>query len=142
MATFKRTLLVSALCVATAAGAFAAAPETTISVEVNSPSNKPVENAAVILDFLGSRNYVKLGRHQRVHWEMHTDLHGRAQFPPVPQGTLQLQVVAKTYQTFGKRFEVDSDQKEITVVLQPPQKQYSAHPPLKPKDDNAPQPQQ
>ena len=112
--------------------AIAAPPETTISVEVKNSHDKPVENAAVILDFLGSRDYAKLGRHKRVHWEMHTDLHGRAQFPPVPQGTLQLQVVAKNYQTFGRKYDVDTDERNISVELQEPQKQYSAHPPLKP----------
>lgn len=120
--------------------AIAAPPETTISVDVMSPHDKPVENATVILDFLGSRNYAKLGRHKRVHWEEHTDLHGHAQFPPVPQGTLQIQVVAKNYQTYGQKYDVDADQKNIDIRLEDPQKQYSAHPPLKPKDDtNSPQ---
>lgn len=114
--------------------ASAAAAETTISVQVTNEYKKPVENASVILDFLGSRNYAKLGRHKRVHWEIHTDLHGYAQFPPVPQGTVQLQVIARDYQTFGQKYDVDSEEKAIDIMLEPPQKQYSAHPAPKPKD--------
>jgi len=113
----------------------AAPPQTNITVTVRNPSDKPVDNAEVILDFLGSHHQVtKLGRRKAVHWEMHTNQEGIAHFPPVPQGTLQLQVVAKNYQTFGDRVDVDEERKTIDVKLNPPQNQYSAHPPLKPAD--------
>jgi len=112
----------------------ASAPETTISVSVTNQFDKPVENAAVILDFLGSHQIAKLGKRKPIHWEVRTNLHGLAHFPPVPQGTVQLQVVTKEYQTFGKKFDVDTEEKTIDITLNPPQKQYSAHPPLKPAD--------
>lgn len=112
------------------------AADTTVTIQVVNPANKPVDNAEVIMDFLGSREMQKLGRKQRVHWEMRTDQDGLAHFPPVPQGTLRVQVVAKSYQTFGDKFEITEDQKTIDVKLKDPQQQYSAHPPLKPKDPN------
>lgn len=118
---------------------FASAPETTITVLVKNQFDKPVENAAVILDFLGSHQIAKLGKRKPIHWEVHTNLEGLAHFPPVPQGTIQLQVIKKDYQTFGDKFDVDSDAKTLNIKLNPPQKQYSAHPPLKPAD-NPPQP--
>jgi hypothetical protein len=65
---------------------------------------------------------------------MHTNQQGIASFPPVPYGTIQLQVITKKYQTFGDKFEVDSDQKKFDIKLNPPQSQYSAHPPLKAAD--------
>jgi len=111
-----------------------AATETLITVSVKNPHDKPVDNAAVILDFLGSHQVTKLGKRRRTHWEMHTDQGGIAHFPPVPQGTIQLQVVAKNYQTTGQRYEIDSEEKTIEIKLNPPQEQYSAHPPLKPAD--------
>lgn len=117
----------------------ASAPETTISVSVKNQFDKPVENAEVILDFLGSHQVMKLGKRKPIHWELRTNLHGLAHFPPVPQGTVQLQVVTKEYQTYGKKFDVDTGEKTIEITLNPPQKQYSAHPPLKPAD--APKPQ-
>jgi uncharacterized GH25 family protein len=112
--------------------ALGAASQTAITVTVTNPHDKPVDNAAVIVDFLGSHQVTKLGKRKLVHWEVHTNQEGVAHFPPIPQGTIQVQVIAKEYQTFGKRFEIDTDQKSIDVKLNPPQDQYSAHPPLKP----------
>ena len=106
----------------------AAAPQTAIRVTVKDQYDKPIDNAAVILDFLGSHQITKLGRRRQTHWEVHTNQEGLAHFPPVPQGTIQLQVVAKNHQTFGKKFDVDTDQKTIDVKLNPPQQQYTANP--------------
>ena len=113
-----------------------APPLTTLSIEVKDPFNKPVDNAAVIIDFLASHQITKLGKRQAKHWEVHTNQEGHAEFPPLPQGTLQVQVVAKNYQTFGKKYDVDEQQKTIEIMLNAPQPQYSAHPPLKPADSS------
>jgi hypothetical protein len=107
---------------------------TTIKVVITNQFEKPVENAAVILDFLGSRDYAKLGRHKRIHWELKSNQEGIAHFPPVPEGTVQLQVIDKKYQTYGQKIDVSGTEKTIEITLNPPQKQYSAHPPLKPAD--------
>jgi hypothetical protein len=107
---------------------------TTIKVVIKNQFDKPVENAAVILDFLGSRNYAKLGRHKRIHWELKSNQEGIAHFPPVPEGTVQLQVIDKKYQTYGQKLDVSGEEKIVDITLNPPQTQYSAHPPLKPAD--------
>lgn len=119
---FVATLLFSAVLMA-------AAPETTLIVSVKNHRDKPVDNATVILDFLGSHQIMKLGKRKAIHWEMHTNQQGIAHFPPIPQGTIQVQVIAKQYQTFGSRFDVDTPQKTIDVKLNPPQRQYSFHEP-------------
>jgi Carboxypeptidase regulatory-like domain len=111
-------------------GSFAA-EQSKITVQVKNKYDKPVENAEVILDFVGSHQVTKLGKRKPIHWELRTNQEGRAHFPPVPHGTVQLQVNAKKYQTFGDKFDVDTDEKTIDVTLNPPQPQYSAHPPLK-----------
>ncbi len=116
----------------------ASAPETKIIVSVKNQFDKPVENAAVILDFVGSHQIMKLGKRKPIHWEVHTNLEGIASFPPVPQGTIQLQIIKKEYQTFGNKFDVDTEEKKIDIKLNAPQKQYSAHPPLKPADTPPP----
>jgi uncharacterized GH25 family protein len=118
----RRTLLTGAL---SAAALLAAKSETAISISVTGPTGKPVGNAAVILDFLGSHQIVKLGKRKAVHWEVHTDERGLAKFPPIPQGTIQLQVIAKNYQTFGQTFDLDTEEKTIDVKLLRPQSQYS-----------------
>jgi hypothetical protein len=108
--------------------------KSTVKVEVKNQFDKPVENASVILDFLGSHQITKLGKRKATHWEVHTNQQGIATFPPVPYGTIQVQVITKKYQTFGEKLEVDSDEKKVEVKLNAPQGQYSAHPPLKPAD--------
>jgi uncharacterized GH25 family protein len=108
--------------------------QTAIKVVVTNQYDKPVDNAAVILDFLGSRNYAKLGRHNRIHWELKTNQEGIVHFPPVPEGSVQLQVIKQTYQTFGEKLDVSGAEKTVEITLNPPQKQYSVHPPLKPAD--------
>jgi hypothetical protein len=114
---------------------WAAPPQTAVVVKVKNTYDKPVDNAAVILDFLGSHQVTKLGKRKPVHWEVHSNQEGVAHFPPVPQGTIQIQVVAKGYQTFGNKYEIETDSKELSVTLNPPQGQYSAHPPLKSADE-------
>ncbi|HSU57765.1 MAG TPA: carboxypeptidase-like regulatory domain-containing protein [Bryobacteraceae bacterium] len=110
----------------------ASSPETTIRVVVKNQYEKPVENAAVILDFLGSHQIMKLGKRKPIHWEVKTNQEGVAHFPPVPEGTVQLQVINSRYQTYGKKMDVAGEEKTVEITLNPPQKQYSAHPPLKP----------
>jgi uncharacterized GH25 family protein len=106
----------------------AGSEKTSITVNVKDQRDKPLDNATVILDFLGSRQIHKLGRRRQTHWEVHTNQEGLAHFPPVPQGTIQVQVIAKNHQTFGKKFDIDTDQKAIDVKLNPPQEQYTANP--------------
>jgi hypothetical protein len=113
-------------------------PQTTLTVSVKNQFDKPVDNASVILDFLGSHQIIKMGKRKSVHWEVHTNLQGIASFPPVPQGTVQLQVIKKNYQTFGEKFEFDTVERKIDIKLNAPQQQYSAHPPLKPADTEQP----
>jgi hypothetical protein len=112
----------------------ASAPETTIRVNVKNEYDKPVENAAVILDFLGSHQITKLGKRKPIHWEVKTNQEGTAHFPPVPEGTVQLQVISSRYQTYGRRIDVQGPEKVLDITLNPPQGQYSAHPPLKPAE--------
>lgn len=108
--------------------------KSTLSIEVTNQYEKPVDNATVILDFLGSHQITRLGMRKPIHWEVHTNQQGKAHFPPVPYGTVQVQVITTKYQTFGKKVELDTEDKKLEVQLEPPQSQYSAHPPLKPAE--------
>src|SRR5436309_10322604 len=58
--------------------------KSTIKVEVKNQFDKPVENASVILDFLGSHQITKLGKRKSTHWEVHTNQQGMASFPAIP----------------------------------------------------------
>jgi hypothetical protein len=130
----KLRIFVVMLLVVMALPVMADPPQTVITVAVKNDRDKPIDNAAVILDFLGSRQFTKLGKRKPIHWEMHTNQQGLAKFPPVPQGTIQVQVVASHYQTTGKQYDVASEEKRVEITLNRPQSQYSAHPPLVPAD--------
>ena len=129
-----RAARLTTLALVTAALAFCADQKTTIKVVVKNQFDKPVENAAVILDFLGAHKVSKLGMRGKIHWELKTNQQGIAHFPPIPEGTVQLQIITQKYQTYGKKLDVEGEDKTIDITLNPPQTQYSAHPPLKPAD--------
>ena len=100
---------------------------TTLTISVKSPSGKPVEGASVIVKFVKGRSKAKLGTKIRKEWELRSNQDGVAKIPPIPQGTILVQIIAKDYQTFGQNFDVDEEQKTLDIKLNPPQPQYSAH---------------
>ncbi|HEV2688407.1 MAG TPA: carboxypeptidase-like regulatory domain-containing protein [Bryobacteraceae bacterium] len=119
----RRTILCLALTLPLLLGA----PMTKLTIEVTNPSGKPVPQASVIVRFIKGHSVFKLGKSIRKEWELHTNEEGIARIPPIPQGTIQIQVIAKPYQTFGQNFEIDDEQKTIAVKLNAQQQQYSAH---------------
>jgi hypothetical protein len=115
------------LCLAIFLPLLLGAPMTTLTIEVKTPGGKPVEHASVIVKFVKGHSVVKLGKKIRTEWELQTNQEGRAKIPPIPQGSILIQIIAKNYQTFGGTFEVDDEQKTIEIKLKPPQPQYTAH---------------
>jgi hypothetical protein len=103
-----------------------AASSTRLSVVVKTQSGKPVERASIIVRCL-ERSALKLGKHDCPAYELRTNQEGVAKLPPIPQGKLRIQVIAKGFQTFGKDVEVNEDEKTVEVTLNPPQQQYSSH---------------
>jgi uncharacterized GH25 family protein len=104
-----------------------AADTTTLTIAVHSLGGKPIENASVIVKFVKGRSKAKFGKKIRTEWELRTNQEGSVKIPPIPQGTILVQVIAKDYQTFGENFDVDEDEKTLDIKLNPPQPQYSAH---------------
>jgi hypothetical protein len=100
---------------------------TTLTISVQSTTGKPVEGASVIVKFVKGHSVAKLGKNIRKEWELRTNQEGIAKIPPIPQGTILVQIIAKDYQTFGQNFDVDEEQKTLDIKLNPPQPQYSAH---------------
>ena len=116
----RRVILLLALAVP-----LLAADLTTLTIEVKNQSGKPVEHSSVVVRFVKGRS--KIGKKIRTEWELQTNQEGVAKIPPVPQGTILVQVIAKDYQTFGQNFDVDEDQQTLEIKLNAPQPQYSAH---------------
>lgn len=107
--------------------AFADDDTTRIKVEVMTLSGKPIDRAAVIVDFVEGRSVLKLGKKMMTHWEVRTNQEGMAKVPALPMGKVRIQVVARGYQTFGQTFEVTEPEKTISVRLNPPQPPHSEH---------------
>src|SRR5215471_8086302 len=123
----NRFLLLPALVCLTGILLWAGPPMTKLTVEIKSLEGKPIDRASVIVKFVEGRSVIKLGKKIRTTFELRTDQDGLAKIPEIPQGKIQIQVIAKNYQTFGKIFEVDQEEKTIEIQLNPPQAQFSAH---------------
>ena len=102
-------------------------PMTKLRIEVRNPGDKPVDRAGVIVRFVEGRSIAKFGKKIRTHWELRTNQEGVVTIPPIPQGKILIQVIAKGYQTFGEYIEVNEEEKTVPVNLKSPQPQYSAH---------------
>lgn len=100
---------------------------TTLTISVRNPYDKPVESAGVVVKFVKGRSKTKFGKKIRTEWELRTNQEGKVKIPPIPQGTILIQVIAKGYQTFGENYDVDEEEKTIDIKLNAPQPQYSAH---------------
>jgi hypothetical protein len=107
--------------------AWADTPMTKLKVEVRTLGDRPIDRAAVIVNFVEGRSVVKLGKKVITHWEVRTNQDGVAKVPALPEGKVRIQVNAKGYQTFGDVFEAEGEEKTIVIKLNPPQQQYSAH---------------
>jgi hypothetical protein len=104
-----------------------AAPMTKLNIQVKTQSGRPVDRASVVVRFVKGHSVIKLGKAVRTTFELRTNQEGEANIPTIPQGQIQIQVIAKGYQTFGQIFSVDEEEKTIPITLNPPQQQYSAH---------------
>jgi hypothetical protein len=100
---------------------------TTLTIEVKTLAGKPIERATVVVRFVEGRSIKKFGKKINTRWELRTNQQGQAKIPPIPQGKILVQVIAKGFQTFGNTFEVNEEEKTLEVKLNPPQPQYSVH---------------
>lgn len=105
-------------------------PMTRLRVEVRKAVNdKPVERASVVVRFVEGRSAVKFGKKIMTSYQLRTNQDGIAAIPPIPQGKIQIQVIAKGLQTFGEIIEIEEEEKTVEVKLNDPQPQYSVHKP-------------
>jgi hypothetical protein len=105
----------------------AAPPMTTITVHVTSQKGKPVDHASVIVKFIAGRDKLKLFKKTVTQYELQTTQEGEAKIPPIPQGKIQIQIIAKDFQTYGDVLDINEARKTVEIKLNPPQRQYSVH---------------
>ncbi|MBL8220014.1 MAG: hypothetical protein JNL62_12335 [Bryobacterales bacterium] len=100
---------------------------TTLRVEIKTLKDKPIDRASVVLDFVEGRSIAKFGKKIRTHWETRTNQEGVAKLPPIPQGKVRIQVIAKGFQTFGNVYDLNQDEQTVEIKMNPPQSQFSVH---------------
>jgi len=110
-----------------AAPVFGDPPMTTLRIEVKTLSDKPIDRASVIVRFVEGRSKIKFGKKIMTTYQLKTNQEGFAKIPPLPQGKIRIQVIAKGYQTFGDTFEIEEEERTVEIKLNPPQPQFSAH---------------
>jgi hypothetical protein len=127
--SMRRLFAILAAAAVFALPAFPADDEdlTRLRIEVKDLKGKPVERANVIVKFVQGRSIKKFGKLNKKSWELKTNQEGWVTLPPLPKGTVVVQIIAKNYQTYGETFDIQEDEKTIQVQLKPPQPQYSAH---------------
>jgi hypothetical protein len=100
---------------------------TKIEIHVMNQVGHPIDNASVVVKFVDGRSKVKFGVKIRKEWDLKTSQEGVIKIPPLPKGSILIQVRADHYQTFGQTFNVQDDEKLVEIKLNAPQAQYSAH---------------
>jgi hypothetical protein len=102
---------------------------TKLTISVKTQGGKPVDRAEVIVRWKANAKHPRasFGRAVRTTFELRSNQLGEANVPTVPKGNILIQVNAKGYQTFGKVFEINEDERTVEVTLNPPQQQYSSH---------------
>lgn len=100
---------------------------TSITVEVTTLKGKPIPRASVVVRFVEGRSIVKLGKKVMTSYQLRTSNEGVVTVPPIPQGKILIQVIAKGFQTHGEHYEIHEEKRTVPIQLKPPQSQYSAH---------------
>jgi hypothetical protein len=115
--------LLATLCLATDKKKKKGDEDATLNfVVVRASNGKPVRNAAVVLHGLDERGHQSKGG-----FELKTGLDGKTSFDGAPYGKLRVQVLAPGLQTFGQDYEITQPVQEITIKMNPPQKQFSVY---------------
>ena len=128
MTLTMKPLVASLILFLLSATSLMAAPMTKLRIEVKKASTqKPVEQASVVVRFVQGRSTIKLGAKVRTSYNLKTGIDGVASIPSIPQGKILIQIIAKGYQTFGGEFDVAEEEKTIEIKLNDPQAQFSAH---------------
>jgi hypothetical protein len=85
-------------------------------------SGKPVSNASVYVRYNKSGGFLR--KDKLAELDLKTNGDGIVKVPPVPQGSILIQVIATGWHTYGKWYDVNKDEDTIDIKLEPPTKWY------------------
>ncbi|MFZ3216353.1 MAG: carboxypeptidase-like regulatory domain-containing protein [Candidatus Acidiferrales bacterium] len=95
---------------------------TRLRIIVTNSDDKPVGNASVYVRFNESGGFLHHDKLAELSFK--TNEGGTVKVPPVPQGKIMIQVIAKGLHTFGKWYDIEKDQDTIAIKLEPPPHWY------------------
>lgn len=98
-------------------------PATKLKLHVLDPDGKPVGNASVYVRFYTEGGGL-LHHDKLAELDLKTNNDGTVKVPPVPQGKILIQVIAKGWHTFGKWYDIEKEQQSITINLEAPPHWY------------------
>jgi hypothetical protein len=95
---------------------------TKLHLRVLDDESKPVGNASVYVRFYTEGGFI---HHDKLaELDLKTNQDGTVRVPPIPQGKILIQVIAKGWHTFGKWYDVEQDEESIQIKLEPPPHWY------------------
>jgi hypothetical protein len=95
---------------------------TKIRIHVTDANDKPVSNASVYVRYYEAGGFL---RHEKLaELSFKTTQEGSVKIPPIPQGKILIQVIAKGWHTFGKWYDIDKEEESVSIKLEPPPHWY------------------
>lgn len=94
-----------------------------LKIEISAAADgKPIGNASVYVRFNESGGLFHRDKLAEMNFKTNED--GSVKVPDIPQGKILIQVVAKGWHTYGKWYDVQTDQQTIQIKLDPPPHWY------------------
>lgn len=93
-----------------------APPTTKITIEVSDPNGKPVGQASVYVRF--NESVGVFHKDKLAELDLKTNDNGSTKVPPIPQGKIMIQVIAKGWRTYGSWYDIESAEQTVRIKLQ------------------------
>ncbi len=94
---------------------------TKLRIEVTAgEKSRPVENASVYVRYVEESLLKKKNREMNVK----TNRDGVVKVPDVPRGRVLIQVIAEGWKTYGRWYDLESDEQTVKVHLEKPPRWY------------------
>ncbi len=93
-----------------------------LKIMITNPNGHPVGNASVYVRYPKPDSFLHHGDLQEL--DLKSNMDGSVRVPPVPQGKVEIQVIAKGWHTYGEWYDVERDDQTVTIQLQEPPHWY------------------
>ena len=95
---------------------------TKLNIVVTNSNDKPVANASVYVRFYEPGGFLHHDKLAELSFKTNQD--GSVKVPEIPQGKILVQVIATGWHTYGKWYDVNTEEESIPIKLEPPPHWY------------------